>query len=258
MQTPDPPPMKIKLEELIRNGNILSNERISQINSLQVSENTSQRNMERIQTIVDTLQKDGYKTEFGNIVFRSAKDDRLQAEIGCHISYSKCQTFPTQSKEDAIFMSDAQNKMQFIQSYSMMAKASFEMNSLGIYLEDFNQLIDLLISNRNQPARHLATYLSLDNDFKVPRIVENSETSASSRAPSRKRNKKRKNPPKKRKRSEIDESVGIGERNPSIPSDVIPRKNRRYNFRPKRRKTNSLEFRVNFMLNFFHLQNPIK
>ncbi len=50
--------MQNKLQNLIKNNTILSDEKISEINKLILENKTSQKNKEKIQRLIDTLQND--------------------------------------------------------------------------------------------------------------------------------------------------------------------------------------------------------
>ncbi len=163
--------MQKTLPILIKNNNILSDKYISVIRKLILENKTSQKNKERIQTLMDTLQKDGYKTHFGNICFQSAEDDRYRPEVALHFSYTKCQNLTSMDHGTATFLSVAQNAVQGTATYSLLSSNIFHSDALGISLAHFECLFELLVLNKNQSASQLAKYCGISSDMTIPRKV---------------------------------------------------------------------------------------
>ncbi len=161
-----------RFETFKKKQNIISDERISEINRLIISNKTSPANKQRINNLTENLIKDGYKTPFGNIIFRRAEDDRLRVEVSLHFSYTKSQNLNSMDHGTVSYLSAAQNALQNISTYSMIPSDLFEDGAVGINLKSFQLIIDLLILNKNQSAIQLAKNCGLNSDMHVIRRVQ--------------------------------------------------------------------------------------
>ncbi len=100
------------IPEIMRKNKVLSDNYVQSIEASMIKFETSEENRKRVRIIMDSLRCDAVETSFGNICFRNATDDRLKLQIGCHLTYSKCQRLEGFDKGTACLMSAARNKMQ--------------------------------------------------------------------------------------------------------------------------------------------------